>query len=239
MALGLSELGHALVGLVLLMVVCSSVEAQTPAKPVAQQRPGAAPSTSAKPAAAPAPAMAQPAKPVVDYGQRYTQQCAACHGADGRGAPNLAPSLAGQHSFYAITQLFLFKNGRRDSDMMNALAKDFSNDDLRGFSEVIGKLPAQATQPIDPAPDQARLAMGKSLAGSHQCLSCHGRDLAGSQQVPRLAGQHEDYLKRVMSEFRSGKRLGYTTAMNEALTSLTPQDLEALAYYLARHPGTP
>ncbi len=120
---------------------------------------------------------------------------------------------------------------------MTAMAKDFSNDDLRGFSDVIDKLPVQATQPTDAAPDEVRMALGKSLASNHQCLSCHGGDLAGSQQVPRLAGQYEDYLKRVLSEFRSGKRMGYTTAMNEALATLKPEDLDNLAYYLARHAG--
>ena len=220
-------------------MVCSSADAQTQSKPLPQKRPGAA---VAAPLASPSantasPAIGSAAKPVVDYAQRYAQQCATCHGADGRGAPNLAPSLAGQHSFYVITQLFLFKNGRRDSEVMNALAKDFSNDDLRGFSEAIGKLSVQATQPTESVPDEARLALGKSLANGHQCVSCHGADVAGSQQVPRLAGQHEDYLKRVLSEFRSGKRLGYTTAMNEALVGLKPEDLDNLAYYLARHPG--
>lgn len=227
----------------LLVFTCLPAPAQTQSKPQPQpqQRPGVA-ATAGVPSAAKsvnttAPAIGTAAKPVVDYAQRYAQQCAACHGADGKGAPNLAPSLAGQHSFYAITQLFLFKNGRRDSDVMNALAKDFSNDDLRGYSEVIGKLPVQATQPTGTAPDEARMALGKSLANNHQCVSCHGVDLAGAQQVPRLAGQHEDYLVRVLTEFRSGKRLGYTTAMNEALSGLKPEELESLSYYLARHPG--
>ena len=243
LAAGLSGLFSAcarvslLVPLLVLVLAGSSANAQTPSKPVTPQRPSTSGATASGPAAAKSATPPTPAKPAVDYAQRYAQECAACHGADGRGGPNLAPSLAGQHGFYAITQLFLFKNGRRDSDAMNALAKDFSNDDLRGFSDVIGKLPAQATQPTDAAPDDARIAIGRSLANSHQCLSCHGKDLAGAQQVPRLAGQYEDYLKRVMGEFRSGKRLGYTTAMNEALTGLKPEDLDNLAYFLARHPG--
>lgn len=237
--LAAGPLGCFCLAALVLMMVCQSVCAQTPSKPLPQQRPGTPLATTPANKSVPVPANAVGAvtKPTVDYVQRYAQQCAACHGADGRGAPDLAPSLAGQHSFYVITQLFLFKNGRRDSDVMNALAKDFSNDDLRGFSDAIGRLPAQPTQPKDSVPDEPRLALGKSLAVSHQCVSCHGVDLAGAQQVPRLAGQYEDYLKRVMVEFRSGKRLGYTTAMNEALTALKTEDLDTLAYYLARHPG--
>ncbi len=183
-----------------------------------------------------ASAQAQP----VDYLQRYAQNCAACHGATGRGVANLAPALAGQPSFYAITQLFLFKNGRRSNEAMLAVAKDFTNDDLRGYSDAIAKLPAPGVA-MGAAPegavDDTRIAAGRALAERSQCLSCHGKDLRGTAQVPRLAGQHEDYLQRVLQEFRSGKRLGYTSAMNEALSGLKPEELDTLAYYLARFPA--
>lgn len=203
----------------------SSGSAQTPSKTKSQA------STTTIATTAP--------KTVVDYAQRYAQLCASCHGVDGKGAPNLAPSLAGQHSFYAITQLFLFKNERRTSVAMNALIKDFSNDDLRGFSDLIGKLPALSVPLNADIPDPLRMAQGKELANKHQCMSCHGGQLSGGQQVPRLAGQHEDYLKRVLTEFRDGKRLGYTNAMNEALVGLKQDELDTLAYFIARYPGKP
>ena len=41
------------------------------------------------------------------------------------------PALAGQHSFYAITQLFLFREGRRSNEAMTAVAKQMSDADLR------------------------------------------------------------------------------------------------------------
>ena len=203
----------------------SSASAQTPSKTKSQS------STTTIATTAP--------KTVVDYTQRYAQLCASCHGVDGKGAANLAPSLAGQHSFYAITQLFLYKNGRRNSDVMNALIKDFSNDDLRGFSDFIGNLPALNAPLNADTPDPSRMAQGKELANKHQCMSCHGGQLSGGQQVPRLAGQHEDYLKRVLTEFRDGKRLGYTNAMNEALVGLKQDELDTLAYFIARYPGKP
>jgi cytochrome c553 len=207
----------------LLVVFGSSALAQTPSK----SKPQASTTTIAAP------------KPVVDYAQRYAQVCASCHGVDGKGAANLAPSLAGQHSFYVITQLFLFKNERRNNAVMNALVKEFSNDDLRGFSDLIGKFPALVTPPNADSPDPSRMAQGKELANKHQCMSCHGGQLSGGQQVPRLAGQHEDYLKRVLTEFREGKRLGYTNAMNEALVGLKQDELDILAYFIARYPSAP
>ena len=52
--------------------------------------------------------------------------------------------LAGQPSFYAITQLFLFREGRRSNEAMTAVAKTMKDDDLRGFSDFIGTLAAGA-----------------------------------------------------------------------------------------------
>ena len=50
------------------------------------------------------------------------------------------PALAGQHGFYAITQLFLFREGRRSNEAMTAVAKTMKDDDLRGFAAVIDTL---------------------------------------------------------------------------------------------------
>jgi cytochrome c553 len=179
---------------------------------------------------------------VIDYSERYAANCSACHGNEGRSELPLVPSLAGQHSFYVITQLFLFRDGRRNdhpaSAAMSALAKGMSDGDLRGYSEAVARLPAAAltATPAEPAPpplDAARFERGRHLATAHRCGSCHGADLAGGGQVPRLAGQREDYLQIVLKGFQSGTRLGYTPAMNEALSGLKPEDLDDLAHYLA------
>lgn len=214
---------------------------------------------AAKPVAASraTPPSAAASKPVVDYGERYAATCAACHGSEGRSELPLVPSLAGQHSFYVITQLFLFRDGRRNDHpagaAMSALAKGMSDGDLRGYSEAVARLPAAAlavapgasvaalaASPLHPgghAPpprDAARFERGRQLAAAHRCGSCHGADLAGGGQVPRLGGQREDYLQIALKGFQSGTRLGYTPAMNEALSGLKADDLEDLAHYLAQ-----
>jgi cytochrome c553 len=180
-----------------------------------------------------AAALAAAAQPV-DYGERLRTVCAACHGPQGVSAMALTPSLAGQPSFYAITQLFLFRDGRRDSAAMTAVAKGMTDDDLRGYSEAIASLPAPPA-PATPG-DPARVERGKALAQQRHCTGCHGADLAGGQQVPRLAHQREDYLRHALAGFRAGTRLGYTNAMGEALAGLTPQDLDDLAHYMAHRP---
>ena len=170
------------------------------------------------------------------YAQRFATLCAACHGANGRSDMPGTPALAGQHSFYAITQLFLFREGRRSNEAMTAVAKQMSDADLRGFADFIATLPPVAAPPPATPSDAARMKKGADLARQHKCLFCHGADFAGGQQVPRIAGQREDYLQMTLRGFKSGQRPGYTMAMGEAVSQVTADELDTLAYYAARFP---
>ena len=212
-----------------LVVAATVSQAQTPpAKP----QPAA---KSARGASAATTTGAAPAAKAGDYAQRYATLCAACHGANGRSDMPGTPVLAGQHAFYAITQLFLFREGRRDNAAMTAVAKGFTDADMRGFSEYIGTLPPQPPPP-GPPPDAAKMKQGQALAQQHKCLFCHGTDLAGGQQVPRIGGQREEYLRETLHGFKSGKRPGYTMAMIEAVSQVSPAERDLLAYYAARVP---
>lgn len=61
------------------------------------------------------------------------------------------------------------------------------------------------------------MARGQGLAEQHKCLFCHGVGLGGGEQVPRIGGQHEEYLQASLGGFHSGARPGYTQAMTEAV----------------------
>jgi cytochrome c553 len=182
-------------------------------------------------AASSAPATANP------YAQRFATLCATCHGANGRSDMAGTPVLAGQHSFYAITQLFLFREGRRDNEAMSAVAKTMSDADMRGFADFIATLPAVPPPAPATPPDAARMRKGQELAQQHKCFFCHGNDLSGGQQVPRIGGQREDYLQAALQGFRSGKRPGYTMAMSQAVSQIAPADLDTLAYFAAHFSG--
>ncbi len=171
------------------------------------------------------------------YAERFRAVCAACHGANGRSDMPGVPVLAGQPSLYTITQLFLFREGRRNNEAMVALAKPMKDADLRGFSDYIGTLPPVPAPAPAAAPDAARMSKGKALAQQHKCTSCHGDDLAGGQQVPRIGGQKEDYVRLTLRGFKSGDRPGYTRAMTEALSQVPVEDLDLLAYYVANFTG--
>ncbi|MES2265061.1 MAG: c-type cytochrome [Pseudomonadota bacterium] len=169
------------------------------------------------------------------YAQRYAATCAACHGAAGHSAMQDVPSLGGQSPLYAITQLYLFRAGRRTSPAMNALAGQMSDADLRGFADVIAALPAPPAP--DGQPDGERLARGYATAQRRQCLACHGADGAGGKQVPRLAFQREEYLLASLQGFKSARRIGYTQAMTDVLGEVGEGELADLAHFLAHFPA--
>ena len=84
--------------------------------------------------------------------------------------------------------------------------------------------------------DKARMDKGMALAQQHKCVFCHGADFSGGQQVPRIGGQREDYLKMSLRGFHDGSRPGYTQAMTAAVSQIPLADLDTLAYYVARVP---
>src|SRR5262249_47508878 len=104
--------------------------------------------------------------------------------------------------------------------------------------DLIGTLPSVPPPPPATPPDAARMNRGAELARQHKCLFCHGADLAGGQQVPRIGGQREEDLRTTLREFKSGQRPGYTIAMGEGVSQVTPEELDTLAYYAAHFPGT-
>jgi cytochrome c553 len=218
-------------------LLASSADAQSAGSAKGSAKSAAKASAPGKPAA---PAQgASTAAANADYAQRFASVCAACHGANGRSDMPGTPALAGQHGFYAITQLFLFREGRRPNEAMTAVAKTLKDDDLRGFSTFIDSLPPLPPPPPSTPTDPARMSRGQALAQQHKCVFCHGNDLAGGQQVPRIAGQHEDYLRDSLRGFKSGARPGYTMAMIEAVSQVSPEDLDTLAYYAARFGAPP
>ena len=158
--------------------------------------------------------------------------CVACHGEHGQSETENTPSLGAQQPAYTLIQLFMFREKLRAFEPMNEMAKALTDDDLRAFSEFIGKLPKP--NPPPDAGDQARLQRARELAQQHRCNSCHSNDFAGKDNVPRIADQREDYLAKTMREYKDNSRHGYDGTMAEVLQPVTSEQIADLAYYLAR-----
>jgi cytochrome c553 len=162
--------------------------------------------------------------------------CLACHGAGGTSMLPETPSLGGQPTFYLLAQLVMFREGRRANAVMTEMAKPLTNNDVRALSEAITKL--APPEPPGDAADPARMARAQTLARQRHCPVCHNPDYSGREQMARLANQREDYLLKVMREFRAGTRIGYGGTMIQELVGLSDADLADLAHYLSRLPRT-
>jgi cytochrome c553 len=158
--------------------------------------------------------------------------CFGCHGEHGQSETENTPSLGGQQPAYALIQLFMFREKLRSFEPMNEMARAFTDDDLRAFSDFIGTLPKPAP-PAD-AGDPARMGQGQALARQYNCNACHNADFSGKESVPRIANQREDYLARTLREYKDNSRHGYDATMAEALQPVTADQIADLAYYLAR-----
>ncbi|RMG36988.1 MAG: cytochrome c [Gammaproteobacteria bacterium] len=85
------------------------------------------------------------------------------------------------------------------------------------------------------------MASGVSAAGdpkagrakSESCLGCHGipdyNNVYPTYHVPRLAGQHADYIVAALKEYRNGNR--HHPTMTPQAQSLSDQDMADIAAF--------
>ena len=107
---------------------------------------------------------------------------------------------------------------------------------LLGAQAPVGTGATQTPQPASAPRPAAAVAQGERIAASRFCASCHQQDYAGQNEVPRIAGQREDYLLKALRDFRDGRRQGADGAMTEVLHGMQDEDLAALASYLSQLP---
>jgi cytochrome c553 len=160
--------------------------------------------------------------------------CYACHGEQGKSALPEVPSLGAQPAFYVTIQLYMFRERMRVVEPMNEATKGLSDDEVRRMAELIARLPPPL--PADEAADPARLDRARELIQQHRCDFCHNQDFSGEQNVPRLAGQREDYLAKALREYKSNARRGYDAAMADVMYPVTDADILDLAHFLAHQP---
>ena len=84
------------------------------------------------------------------------------------------------------------------------------------------------------------IARGKTLATTGgdgktvACFTCHGRDLRGLANVPRLAGRSPSYLVRQIVDMQNGLRVGAGAGlMKPVVANLGLHDIIAIAAYVA------
>lgn len=167
--------------------------------------------------------------------------CGTCHGPDGNSINPMFPRLAGQHADYLVRQLKAFKEETRGDPYaiayMWGMASGLTDDTIDALAQYYA---SQKTGP-GKSHDPATLARGRDIfehgvpsAGVPACAACHGADALGTEQYPRLAGQHAEYILKQLASFQSNMR--NIAVMHGVALNLRSSEMQAVADYLESLP---
>ena len=173
-----------------------------------------------------APAGAQDAA----AGKAKAAACAACHGEGGNSAQPQYPVLAGQTARYLYLQLRDFKESRRSDPLMSPQAANLSREDMLDLAAYFA---AQRPLAVKFTVDAGKAERGRKKAEETLCTMCHLGGFKGQNEIPRVAGQHHDYVVKQLGDFKAGRRTNDAGNMASVSKTLSEQDMDDLAHYLA------
>ena len=157
------------------------------------------------------------------------QVCFACHGPDGNSAVGEYPILAGQSWRYIYIELKDFKEGRRKDEQMSPMAAQLSTDDMMLLGEFFA---AQKQAPIKFQVDSAKVEAGRKTSDAVLCPMCHLGGFVGQNEIPRVAGQWPQYIKKQLADFKARRRTNDAGNMTSIAATLSDADIENLSQYI-------
>ena len=167
----------------------------------------------------------------VEKGRKKAEACIACHGPNGNSTQPQFPILAGQTARYLYLQLKDFKEGRRAEPQMDPFLKDLSRDDMFDLSAFFAAQKLRTAANFKP--DPVKVERGKKKADEVLCTMCHLGGFMGQNEIPRVAGQHYAYVVKQLKDFKTAKRTNDAGNMASVSKTLSDQDIDDLANYLA------
>lgn len=158
----------------------------------------------------------------VKAGEPQTAICGSCHGAKGISQDPLVPNLAGQEPTYLVNAIKAYRSHERSHEGMVADKSDQEIEDIAAFYSV------QAAEPVVEANERLNKAIAK-------CERCHGSAVGESSMVvPSIRGQQQDYLFRVMKQYRDEDR--GSSMMHKMSSGYSDELLREIAAYYANNP---
>lgn len=168
--------------------------------------------------------------------QLVRERCRKCHGLNGLSSEPEFPKLAGQDPDYLTRQMANFKTGVRKSTRMKQRVADLTGGEMRALAVYFSKKPLVPERTADPA----QVDIGRRIYFSGQpdkgvtaCTTCHGPAGRGAIYLPRLAGQHAEYLAAQLRAFRSHSRSSPNMVMHTVVENIGDPEIEAVAQFLS------
>ena len=171
------------------------------------------------------------------------QNCNDCHGDQGVSQWTDVPTIAGLAEFVHADALYIYRDRERpcaDSAYrrgdtsrpetnMCAVAEQLSDDDIDALAAAYAELPyVSAKQDFD-----AALATAGEAIHDKNCDRCHSRGGTDPEdEAGMLGGQQSGYLRKAFEEYAAESRY-QPEKMQEAMSKLSADDVEALLNYYA------
>lgn len=163
--------------------------------------------------------------------------CQNCHGPGGNSTSATFPRLNGQQAEYIVAQLKAFRDHTRADPhamaYMWGMAARLDDPTIASIASYLADQPKTSAQTGGALSAQGRqiYVNGDAAHNIPACAACHGANGEGNGPIPRLNGQHADYLRKQLEAFRS--LLRNNDVMHANTQDMTDSQIEAVVSYLA------
>lgn len=183
-----------------------------------------------------------------EAGAGKTALCTGCHGIPGYQAsfPEIykVPKIAGQSASYIVSALNQYKGGERKHPTMRAIADALSEQDVADLAAYYSQLGLKEGDalPVVAAAPGAQVQDLISRDKTNACTTCHGANFStpNDGSVPKLSGQHADYLYVALKSYKVQNRLQLGRShpvMGGQAKQFTNPEIRELASYISSLPG--
>lgn len=168
------------------------------------------------------------------------QSCVGCHGDKGQSLQPMFPKLSLQTPEYLTSQLQAFRSKTRASadaqSFMWSVTETLTDEDISVIATYFAGQDAGAKN--TPGAKE-KIITGQELysnglpdKGVPSCAACHGSEGQGVAAMPRLAGQHKDYLVKQLRYFKTEERVDSGGMMSGFAKLMSEEDIESVSEYL-------
>jgi len=169
--------------------------------------------------------------------KKAVELCSTCHGPYGISTSPDFPILAAQREGYLEAQIDAFRSHTRAEkdahDIMWGIAGNLDPAIIKGIAQYYAAqtpAPGRVQDPSAIARGREVYDKGVPARGIPACATCHGPDANGQSIFPRLAGQHASYVVKQLNYIQSLVRAA--PVMHGIVKDLTPEEIQAVAYYV-------
>lgn len=148
--------------------------------------------------------------------QMLVDNCANCHGSDGKSTGNAIPTIAGLSRDYIINIMAAYQNDERASTIMGRLARGYSTEQVALMADALA---TQTYTAAEQTTDAQLVPLGRKIHDEN-CGVCHtenGRSLVTGSP---LAGQWKTYLAATLLDYQENAPVSVPDAMMVQVNAL-------------------